>query len=87
MQFNLMDKVSMVAASSKGLGFGIAQELAREGDRVPIASRSQAAIDSVALQLCQETNAQVLATLMDASSKASIKSWKQRTLKNFGWVD
>ena len=87
MQLNLKGKVAMVAASSKGLGFGTVQELAREGDRVSIASRSQAAIDSVALQLCQETNAQVLATLMDASSKASIKSWKQRTLKNFGWVD
>ena len=87
MQLNLKGKFAMVAASSKGLGFGTVQELAREGDRVSIASRSQAAIDSVALQLCQETNAQVLATLMDASSKASIKSWKQRTLKNFGWVD
>ena len=30
MQLNLKGKVAMVAASSKGLGFGIAQELARE---------------------------------------------------------
>ena len=87
MQLNLKGKVAMVAASSKGLGFGTVQELAREGDRVSIARRSQAAIDSVALQLCQETNAQVLATLMDASGKASIKSWTQRNLENFGWVD
>ena len=87
MQLNLKSKVAIMGASSKGLDFDITQELARKGDRVFISSRSQAAIDSVALRLCQETNAQVLATLMDASSKASIKSWKQRTLKNFGWVD
>ena len=72
MQLNLKGKSAMVAASSKGLGFGTVQESAREGDRVSIASRSKAAIDSVALQLCQETNAQVLATLMNASGKASI---------------
>ena len=87
MQLNLKGKVAMVAASSKGLGFGTVQESAREGDRVSIASRSQAAIDSVALQLCQETNAQVLATLMDASGKASIKSWTQLNLENFGRID
>ena len=87
MQLNLKGKVAMVAASSKGLGFGTVQESAREGDRVSIASRSQAAIDSVALQLCQETNAQVLGTLMDALGKASIKSWPQRNLENFGWID
>ena len=87
MQLNLKSKVAIMGASSKGSDFDITQELARKGDRVFISSRSQAAIDCVALRLCQETNAQVLATLMDASSKASIKSWKQRTLKNFGWVD
>ena len=52
MQLNLKGKVAMVAASSKCLGFDKVQEFAREGDRVSIASRSQAAIDSVALQLC-----------------------------------
>ena len=87
MQLKLKGKAAMAAASNKALGFGRVQKFAREGDRVSIASRSKAAIDSVALQLCQETNAQVLATLMDASSKASIKSWRQRTLENFGWVD
>ena len=31
MDFKLEDKVIMVAASSKGLGFGIAEAVAREG--------------------------------------------------------
>ena len=38
MQLNLKGKVAMVAASSKGLGFGIAQELAREGAKLSIGS-------------------------------------------------
>ena len=48
MQLNLKGKVAMVAASSKGLGFGIALELAREGAKLSIGSRSKSGIESAA---------------------------------------
>ena len=63
MQLNLKGKVAKVVASRKSLGFGIAQELVREGVHVSMASCSQAEINSAAFQLRQETNAQVLATV------------------------
>ena len=40
MDLNLSEKVIMVAAASKGLGFGIAKAVAREGAKVSIASRA-----------------------------------------------
>ena len=48
MDLGFTGKVAMVAASSKGLGFGIAQELAREGASVSIASRTQTDIENAA---------------------------------------
>ena len=75
MQLNLKGKVAMVAASSKGLGFGIAQELAREGAKLSIGSRSEEGIESAAKKLREETQAEVLSTILDASNKLSIEDW------------
>ena len=40
MDLHLKDKVIMVAGSSTGLGYGVAEAVAREGARVSIASRN-----------------------------------------------
>ena len=39
MDLQLQGKIAMVAASSKGLGYGIAYELAQEGANLSIGSR------------------------------------------------
>jgi 3-oxoacyl-[acyl-carrier protein] reductase len=87
MQLNLKGKVAMVAASSKGLGFGIAQELAREGAKLSIGSRSKDGIESAAKKLREETQADVLSSILDASNKQSIEDWTKRTTDHFGGVD
>ena len=70
MQLNLKGKVAMVAASSKGLGFGIAQELAREGAKLSIASRSKDGIEAAANKLREEAHADVLTALCLAQLSA-----------------
>jgi 3-oxoacyl-[acyl-carrier protein] reductase len=87
MQLNLKGKVAMVAASSKGLGFGIAQELAREGAKLSIGSRSKDGIESAAKKLREETQADVLSSILDASNNQSIEDWTKRTTDHFGGVD
>ena len=87
MKLNLKGKVAMVAASSKGLGFGIAQELAREGAKLSIGSRSKDGIESAASKLREETHAEVLSSILDASNKLSIEDWTKRTIDHFGGVD
>tara|TARA_A100001015_G_scaffold137571_1_gene152572 strand:+ start:142 stop:984 length:843 start_codon:yes stop_codon:yes gene_type:complete len=87
MQLNLKGKVAMVAASSKGLGFGIAQELALEGAKLSIGSRSKDGIESAAKKLREETQADVLSSILDASNNQSIEDWTKRTTDHFGGVD
>ncbi len=87
MDLNLKDKVAMVAASSKGLGFGIARELAREGARVSLGSRTESEIYSAAETLKQESGAEVHAGVMDAANADSIRNWTERTVERFGGVD
>ncbi len=87
MDLGLKGKVAMVAASSKGLGFGIAQELAREGAAVSLGSRSADAIAAAAQQLQDTTGAETLGVPLEASDPQSIRNWFEQTRSRFGGVD
>jgi 3-oxoacyl-[acyl-carrier protein] reductase len=87
MNLNLTGKVAMVAASSRGLGFGVARELAREGAVLSIASRNRESVERAAENLRKETGARVLACVMDAGDAQSIASWTEQTIAEFGGVD
>lgn len=87
MDLQLTGKVVMVAAASTGLGFGIAQQLAREGAVVSMASRTSADIGKAAQQLRQETPAEVFATTFDATDPVSITDWTAQTLRQYDRID
>lgn len=77
----------MVAASSKGLGFGIAQELAKNGAIVCIASRTKNEVEAAAKKLRALTNTTVHASVFNASDAQSIKSWINEVAKAFERID
>lgn len=87
MDLGLQGKVIMVAAASKGLGYGIAQAVAQEGALVSIASRTEMDIMQAARRLQGETGTQVLGAVMDATNVDSIVNWVQATQTHFGGVD
>ena len=87
MNLGLKDKVIMVAAASKGLGYGIAQAVAREGATVSIGSRTEVDILATAASLRAETGASTLGCVLDARDPASIRSWAEATVAQFGGVD
>lgn len=87
MELGLNGKVIMVAAASKGLGYGIAQAVAREGALVSIGSRTAVDIEAAAHQLKSETGTQVLGFVMDATNPQSILDWARATQVHFGGVD
>ena len=65
----------MVSAASKGLGFGIAQELARNGATVCIASRTENEIEAAAEKLRNETGATIHSMVADVSSPEAVHNW------------
>ena len=87
MDLQIEGKVYMVAAASKGLGFGIARELARNGATVCIASRTKTEIEKAAESLRKETGATVHAAVFDASSAESIKNWITKVETAFEKID
>jgi 3-oxoacyl-[acyl-carrier protein] reductase len=87
MELGLKGKVALVAAASKGLGFGVAKALAGEGARVSIISRDSAAIEAAAARLRGETGADVLAFGGDVTSAEALNAWVGGTVAQWGTVD
>ncbi len=77
----------MVAASSKGLGFGIARELAKNGATVCLASRTQSEVEESAEKLRNETGSTVHASVFDAADPISIKNWISEVENVFERID
>lgn len=88
MDLGLKDKVVMVAASSKGLGLGIAREAAREGAILSMGSRNQKNLNAAATEIEKEIpGAKILCSLLDVSEAESIEKWVNHTMKELGTVD
>lgn len=87
MNLGLENKVAMVAAASKGLGYGVAKALADEGANLSICSRDKHAIEQSGEKLAAETGADVLATPCNVTDPAAINRWVERTVDRWGQVD
>ena len=83
MDLELSGKVALVAGASRGLGFAVAQALAREGGRVSIASRDEAAVRNAARRI----GGDVLATPLDVRSAEGIHRWTAATAEKHGGID
>ena len=87
MDFGLNDKVALVTAASKGLGKGIALQLAREGAEVAISSRSEEALRVAAAEIAAASGRQPLVVAADVSDTAAIERLVALTLERFGRID
>jgi 3-oxoacyl-[acyl-carrier protein] reductase len=87
MDLKLKDKVIMVAASSKGLGFGVADAVAREGARVSLASRKTENIQNAARKIRESSKTDARGYTFSASDPQTIRDWTAATLNDFGSID
>ncbi len=87
MDLGLQGKVALVAAASKGLGYGVARALASNGAHISICSRSETEITAAAQRLNAETGAQTLGITCDVTSMAAIQNWVDQTVAQWGQID
>ena len=87
MDLGLKGKVALVAASSKGLGYGVAKALAAEGAKVSLCSRSADEVAAAAVTLADDYGAETLATACDVRVLSDIRAWVDKTVAAWGVID
>ena len=87
MDLGLTDRVALVAAASKGLGFAAALELAREGARIFLCSRDGARAAEAAEKIHTETGATVAGIAADVTDNDAIERFVSLAREQAGHVD
>jgi 3-oxoacyl-[acyl-carrier protein] reductase len=87
MDFGLKDRVALVAAASKGIGFAAARELAREGARVFLCSRDEARASEAAAKINNDTGATVAGIAADVSDQESVERFVALAREQTGHID
>lgn len=88
MELGLNGKVALVTGSSKGIGFAIAQALAREGCKVVLNARNTADLDSAAAQIRRESpSAAVHIVASDVAVPGGAERAVAETVAHFGRID
>ncbi|MFX1419384.1 MAG: SDR family oxidoreductase [Promethearchaeota archaeon] len=91
MNLGLENKVALVLASSKGLGFACARGLYEEGANVVICSRSEEnlkiAQDKLEKRELKNSNNKVIPIVADLMYEDDIKSLINKTMDEFGRID
>ena len=88
MNFELNNKVALVAAASDGLGLATAKQLLKEGAKVAICGRDQTRLEKAKKQLINLSNEdQVLAIRCDVTKAEQIKQLVQKTIAKFTQLD
>lgn len=87
MNFGLENRVALVAAASRGIGYAAAFELAREGARVFLCSRDETHASEAAQKIHHETGADVAGIRADVTSGEDAERFVSLALERAGRVD
>ena len=87
MDLGIKDRVALVAAASKGIGFAAALELAREGVRVFLCSRDEARACEAAQKIHAETGAAVAGIGADVTDDQAAERFVSLARDRAGRID
>jgi len=82
---NQNNKVILITGGSKGIGFGVAEALLKQGHKVAITSRSQQAADDAAKQL--KSSGDILGIAADVKSLQSQQEAVQKVIEKWRKLD
>ena len=87
MDLGLRGKVALVAGASQGMGKAIALGFAREGAKVSICSRGEAALKEAAEMIRRETGGDVMSIVADMTKPEDIQKFVTSSAEKFGRID
>ena len=87
MDLGIKDRVALVAAASRGIGFAAARELALEGARVFLCSRDEHRASEAAQKIHEETGASVAGIGADVTDDQSVQRFVNLARERAGRVD
>lgn len=87
MDLGIKDKVTLVAASSKGLGKAIAFRLSREGTKVVICSRGKERLFKTMEEITSETGGPVKAIVADVRDREQVSRMVKQVADELGTID
>lgn len=87
MELNLKDKVAIVTGANRGIGAGVALQLALEGMNVALVARDAGLLDRTADDIRQRTGRKVITLPCDLRAPESAAAAVEQTFKAFGRVD
>jgi 3-oxoacyl-[acyl-carrier protein] reductase len=87
MDLGIKDRVALVAAGSKGIGFAVALELAREGARIFLCSRDETRASEAAQKIHDETGASVAGIGADVTDNRAVEHFVSLARERAGRID
>ncbi len=87
MDLGIRDRVALVAAASRGIGYASALELAREGARVFLCSRDEERATQAAAKIAAETGARVSGVRADVTDAEDAARFVSQARAEAGRVD
>ncbi|MEA5508709.1 SDR family NAD(P)-dependent oxidoreductase [Crocosphaera sp. UHCC 0190] len=81
----MKDKVIVIVGATGGIGTTLAQKLAREGNKLMLASRNPEKLEELAAQL--STTATAIAIPTDITNPQQVETLMEKTVSHFGQID
>ncbi len=83
----MASRVAIVTGAARGIGYGIAACLARQGATVVIADADGASAEASAAQLAREQNVPALGLACDVTDRDQVAAMVEQTVSRFGGID
>ena len=87
MDLRIRDRVALVTAASRGLGYAVAEQLVEEGVKVAICSRDKDRINEAKDKIAQNKAGEISAYVVDVTDGPAVKNMINDIIGKYGKID